>query len=281
MDYDDLPLEPARSSLEEPPTPEPEPRPGVLRWILVVVVAMATGGLLTFWWMSRTQPEPASPAPAAATGVPIGPNRPAAQDLTLPALDESDAFLRELVSVLSQHPLLARLLATEDLVRSGTLAVVQIGDGKTPATPLGVLRPATRLQVIGATGTDEPAGRIDPQSYERWNSAVAALTSIDPADAAQLYVNIKPLFDKAYAELGQGQDFDRAIAAAVAVLAATPEPGAEPVLLRRPGYFEHDDASLRSLRPVQKQFLLIGPTNRQRVMAWLRQVTGTLDLRNP
>jgi hypothetical protein len=32
---------------------------------------------------------------------------------------------------------------------------------------------------------------------------------------------------------------------------------------------------------VQKQFLLIGPANRQRVMAWLRRVTTRLDLGNP
>ena len=100
MDYEDLPLEPARPSFGQSLGPDREPRPGILRWVLVVVAAMATGGLLTFWWMSRTQPEPASPAPAAATDVPIGPNRPAAQDLTLPALDESDAFLRDLVAVL-------------------------------------------------------------------------------------------------------------------------------------------------------------------------------------
>jgi hypothetical protein len=248
-----------------------------MRWVIVIFVAMATGGLLTFWWMSRTQPEPATPAPTTGTDVPISSNRPTAQDLMLPELEQSDAFLRELVAVLSQHPVLARFMASRQIVRSSALAIVQIGDGKTPATPLGVLRPSARLRVLGGAA-DATASRIDPASYERWNSAVAALTSVDPADAAQLYVNVKPLFDEAYEELGQGADFDRAITAAVAMLATTPEPGSDPVLLRRPGYFEHDDALLRSLRPVQKQFLLIGPENRRQVMTWLRQVTTHLDL---
>lgn len=278
MDYDDLPLDPSRPTRGQPGGPPRSERSSALRWILVVAVAMATGGLLTFWWMSRARPEPAEPAPTVATDVPIGPSRPAAEDLTLPPLDTSDAFLRELVGALSQHPLLARLMATDALVRSATLAVVQIGDGKTPATPLAVLRPATRLRVVGSPAAESPTGRIDPASYARWTTAVGALTSVEPADAAQFYVNVKRLFDEAYQELGQGQDFDRAIVAAASMLAATPEPPAEPVLLRRPGYYEHEDAGLRALRPVQKQFLLIGPENRSRVLLWLRQVTAILEL---
>jgi len=278
MTYDDLPLDPSRSSERPPPVSPRVQRPSVWRWILVVVVAMATGGLLTFWWMSRTQPEPATPAPTAATDVPIGPNRPAAQDLTLPPLDESDGFLRDLVSVLSRHPLLARLMATEHIVRAATLAVVQIGDGKTPATPLRVLRPSSRLALVTGASSDAPSARVDPASYRRWDESVAALVSVDPADAAQFYVNVKPLFDAAYEELGQGTDFDQAIVSAIRMLADTPEPAGDPVLLRRPGYFEHDDAALRSLRPVQKQFLLIGPENRRRVLSWLRQVATNLDL---
>ncbi len=275
MTYDDLPLDVARP---EPGPPPAKDRPAVLRWVLVVAVAMAIGSALTFWWMSRRQPEPANPAPTAATDVPIGLNRPIAQDLTLPTLDESDGFLRELVAVLSKHPLLARLLATKDVVRSAALAVVQVGDGKTPATPLAVLRPGTRLRVVGSPRADSPTGRVDPASYARWDGAVDALVSVDPADAAQLYVNVKPLLDEAYRELGQGSDFDQAIIAAVDMLVATPDPPAEPLLLRRPGYLEHDDAALRSLRPVQKQFLLIGPANRQHVTSWLRQVSRNLDL---
>jgi hypothetical protein len=184
-------------------------------------------------------------------------------------------FLAELVGALSRHPVVARLVATPDLVRALALAVVQIGDGKTPATPLGALQPAGRLQVIGS-----PSGRLNPASYERWNPAVAALVSVDAAEAAQLYVNVKPLFDEAVVELGQpGGDFDDVIVLAIRTLAATPDLADDPVLLSRPGYFEHEDAALRALLPVQKQFLLIGPDNRHQVMDWLRQLATNLDLR--
>jgi hypothetical protein len=91
---------------------------------------------------------------------------------------------------------------------------------------------------------------------------------------------VKPLFDQAYVELGNpGGDFDTAVIRAIGMLADTPDQTGEPVLLRKTNYLEFDDPELRALPPVQKQFLLIGPENRRRVMAWLRQVAANLDLK--
>src|SRR5205814_1022960 len=111
---------------------------------------------------------------------------PKRQPIALPALDSSDSFLSELISSLSRHPLIERLLATHGIVRNVVLAVEQIGDGRTPAVPLKVLRPGTRLTTIGGE-----SGVVDPRTYGRWDAATASLVSIKPADAAQLYVNVK------------------------------------------------------------------------------------------
>jgi hypothetical protein len=237
-------------------------------------VAVIAVSLLALWWMSRAQPVAAPPVPTAAE-VEKGTNRPARQAIDLPSLDGSDGVLRDLVSALSQHPMLARLLATKGIVRGATLAVVQIGDGQTPAKPLAVLRPDSRLQIRGTT-----SGPVDPQSYTRWNAASEALTSVSPADAAQLYVNVKPLFDEAYRELGNPDgDFDRAIARAIRIVVETPDRTIDPVLLQRPGYFEHEDPALRALPPIQKQLLLLGPQNRRAIVQWLHAFARALDLR--
>ena len=267
MAYDDLPL---RSSEAGPPPPR-ESSP--TRWIVLGAAVVIAVSLLALWWMSRAQPATAPPVPTTAE-VPTGTTRPRAQPVDLPSLDGSDTFLRDLVSQLSQHPLLARLLATDGLVRGATLAVVQIGDGTTPAKPFAPIRPESRMRIEG-----EDAGPIDPASYARWNGAIAALTSVRPEEAAQLYVNVKPLFDEAYRDLGHpGADFDDAVARALRRLEATPEVPARPVLLERPGYFEYEDAALRSLQPVQKQLILLGPENRRAVLQWLRDVARHLEL---
>ena len=271
MAFDEQPL--ARTP--SPPTYGRAPGNGAsTRWVVLTLLGAAAGAGLTYWWMTRTQLNPLDPAPTVATDGAVTTHRPQRQPWELPGLDGSDRFFRDAVEALSAHPTLARLLATDGLVRGAVLAVEQIGEGRTPAVPLRVLRPSSRLAIIGEEG-----GAIDPRTYARWDSATRALVSIAPADAAQLYVNVKPLFDAAYADLGHpGGDFDESISRAIAVVLATPEPAATPELLRRPGYFEHTDASLRGLRPAQKQLLLTGPDNQRLLMNWLRQLAAALDL---
>jgi hypothetical protein len=237
----------------------------------VVIVA----ALLALWWMSRAQPRTAIPAPTHATDVAVGSNRPKRQPMSLPSLDLSDSLLRELVATLSRHPLIERYLATSGIVRATVLAIEQIGDGRTPAVPLNIFRPTSRLAIVGTQ-----SGRVDPRTYARWDAATASLTSINPADAAQLYVNVKPLFDDAYRELGHpGGDFDASIVRAIQMLRDTPNVAGDPELLRRAGYYEHADDALRALPPVQKQFLLIGPDHRQKVLGWLKRFADVLDLK--
>src|SRR5262245_22830785 len=128
------------SSRPSPPARQAPPQSAPTRWVVVGAVAVIVGAVLVLWWMSRAQPETALLPPTNATDVAIGSSRPKRQPIELPGLDVSDVPLREMVAALSKNPLLARLLATDELVRNAVLAVEQIGDGRTPANPLKALR---------------------------------------------------------------------------------------------------------------------------------------------
>lgn len=271
MAFDDLPLH--RPSEPPPPRRVREASSSTARWLIVGAGLVVAGSLLALWWLSRAQPPTVIPAPATVSDPSQAERRPPRQPLELPPLAGSDDMLRELVRQLSRDPLLGRLLGTRELVRTMTLAVVQVGDGRTPAASLAPLRPSIRLET-GASGTVQPA------SYERWESAVRALQSIPAREAAQVYVNVKQLFDEAYRELGYPQgDFDVALVKAIRMLNATPDVPGDVVLQRRDGYFEHDNPALRSLTPVQKQLILLGPDHRRRVLAWIHQFAVTLELK--
>lgn len=273
MPYDDLPLGRPSSPAPLPSPPRPA-RSSASRWIIAVAAVVAASGGLYFWWLTRQPSIPAAPPPTNATDVAVGTNRPSPQPIELPPLDASDALVRQFVSTLSRHPQLARFLATDGLIRATVLTVEQIGNGKTPAIPLKVLKPSTRLTILGTE-----SGKVDPAAYVRWESNVGALTGIPPRDAVQLYVNLKPLFDAAYGDLGHpGGNFDESLTRAIKMLTSTPEPVDEPILLRRPGFFEHADDALRALKPVQKQFLLLGPERRKSVRAWLTAFANSADL---
>jgi hypothetical protein len=267
---EDLPLNRPTPRLHEPAPPR---QSSPLQWILVAVAGIAVGAALMFWWMSRAQPAPPPPPSAEVTDANASTNRPKRQLLDLPSLSDSDGFLQSLVSALSQHPALARFMATKGIVRASTVAVVQIGDGRTPAAPLGALRPSQRLQIAGSSAV------LAEANTARWDAVSAALTSVAPSDAAQLYVNVKPLIDEAYIELGHADgNFDAAIVRAIVMLASTPSLETPPTLLRRPGYLEYEDPDLRALKPVQKQFVLMGPANRRRIVSWLTELAKNLDL---
>ena len=274
MAYDDLPL-------NRPPDPDPlrarrrDASTSTSRWLIVGAGLVVAGSGLALWWLSRAQPPTVVPAPATVSDPTQAERRPSRQPLELPPLPDSDQLLRDLVGQLSGDQLLARLVGTRELARAITLAVVQIGDGRTPVAPLTVLRPSVRLDIgPGATG------KVDVANFQRWEGAVRALQSIPVRDAAKVYVNVKPLFDEAYRELGYPEgDFDVAVVKAIRMLNATPEVTGDLVLLRREGYFEHDNPALRALPPVQKQMILIGPENRKRVLSWLRQFAAELDLK--
>ena len=239
MALNDLPLH------GSPPPPRPSrPASSPTRWIIVAAAVVIAGSFLALRWMIRSQPEPATPTPTRATDAGVPPRRPRSQPVDLPPLDQSDIVVAGMIHALSAHPLVTKLIGSAGLVRQVTLVVQQIGDGKTPADPLKALRPASRLNIVG---TDQ-----------------------GPIDAA-------------YRDLGHPNgDFDEAVVRAIQTLAATPDVKGNPELMRhpdRPGYFEHVDSRLASVLPVQKQFLLIGPDNRQRVLAWLKSLAAALDLK--
>jgi hypothetical protein len=240
-----------------------------------VAAIVVAGSLHALWWIIRERPESATPMPTPATNAAVSSHRPVRQAIDLPALDASDEAVRQLAAFLARNPLLARMLATKDLVRTFALIVQEISDGKTPADPLLPLRPTTRLTLAGGDTT-----HLDPASYARWQAATHALTSIEPKDAAQLYVNIKLLLDDAYRDLGHpNANFDEGLVSAMQMLFSTPRPTGDPEITRRPNYFEHTDTTLRGLRPVQKQYLLIGPDNRRQIEAWLRAFAAELELK--
>jgi hypothetical protein len=281
-DLDDFDLEPTRRQGDEetvrPYRPESTKKAGLLFPVTLAAVAVVAIGLLAVLFFVFRHPAPkASPSPAPLAASP-GPLAEASATATpgppLPALDESDDFVRQFAAGLSAHPELARWLARASLVRTLTAVVVNVADGETPRPHLEFLAPKQRFRAAR-----RPARLIvpDPVGFAGYDLFGDAVASVDAVAAANGYRTLAPLFEAAYVDLGHPEGgFPSALDRAIRALLAVPVLRDDVELVPHAIGFRYVDPKLESLTPAQKQFLRIGPRNVRLVQGKLRDLAAAL-----
>ena len=281
-DLDDFDLEPTRRQEDEetvrPYRPEPRRRHGLLFPATLAAVAVIVIGLLAALFLVFRHPATpkatssaaplAAPAPLAEAGPTATPRVP------LPALDESDGFVRQVAAGLSAHPELARWLARTSLVRTLTVVVANVAEGETPRPHLEFLAPKQRFRAAR-----RPARLIvpDPVGFAGYDLFGDAVASLDAAAAAGAYRTLAPLFEAAYADLGHPEGgFPSALDKAIRALLAVPVLREDVELVPHAIGFRYADPRIEALTPAQKQFLRIGPRNVRLVQGKLREVQAAL-----
>jgi hypothetical protein len=265
---DDLEL--GRAVDELPPDPPKRPT-GLLIAAAALIVVAAVGA---YFLLRRTPPPaPVAAAPAAVEPPPALGGTPA--PVVVPPLEDSDAFVRDLVKALSSHPAIAAWLTTDGLIRNFTVAVVNVAEGNTPAGDLKVLRPSGAFAVV-ERGEDVV---IDPRSYQRYDALAAAAASVDAEGAARLFATLKPRIEEANGELGfSATPFDRTLERAIVLLLQTPVV-TDPIRVEPHGIgYGFADPKLEDLAPAQKQLLRMGAKNARTVQAALRSIALALGI---
>ena len=268
MRFDDDASDGPQLVLREPPAAlEPAHRRGggVLTGVLLLA-ALAGAVILGFygrdWWASRAGQAPAAAAPKAATAATVP-----AEFGPVPELDASDDFVRALVRQLSQKPEWATWLASGNLVRSFVVSVDKVAVGSSPARELKPAAPVARFAALGNGRTL----RIDPRSYDRYNSLANVVDAIDPEGAARAYRRLRPLMQQAFDELGYGNlSFDDRFARALGLLVDVPVQEGDVMLRATSVTFQFADPELEALSPAQKHMLRMGPHNMRLVQTKIR-----------
>jgi hypothetical protein len=262
MDYDDLEIE--RSHDEMEPTPSPGGRgPGPL--LAAGGVVLLAGAAIVVFLSLRHQPKPPSATPVEHAG-------------PLPAIDQSDAYVRELVGGLSADPQLASWVSVDGLIRRFVAVVVNIAQRENHAPHVGVLVPRERLHAVRRGGRFV----IDPESYSRFDAFAAVVSSVDAQQAARVYRRLRPLCDAAARELGQpAGEMDVLLSRALATLLAAPVLEGDVAVASEGPFFRFTDNKLETLPPSQKQLVRMGPRNERLVQAKLQEMVEALALPKP
>lgn len=258
----------------------------ILTWPVIAAAVLAlVAGLTLFWLFSSRGPvtvpeiadERAAPAeaPVPAEEEPEPEAEPEEPEVVLPALSESDAFVREALGKLSQHPDLASFLLTDELARKIVAAVANIAEGENPARHFPYLAPEERFDVVHRA----PEVFVDPRSYHRYDRLTEAFASLDTEGVAALYRDAKPLLNEAYAELGyQDEAFEDALQKAITILLETPAVEGRIALRGDSVNYTFAESRLEALAPAQKQLLRTGPENTKIIQGKLRAIDEALGL---
>jgi hypothetical protein len=240
----------------------------------VALISIAIGGVVVlaviayFIFSGRT-----SPSRASATATPAAPqaSKAAADEIEyidLPALDDSDALVRQRIGILSSNPLVAAWLGTRNLIRNFVVVVENISHGMNPSRHLMVLRPMGPFRVM----TRGSQVVIDPRSYDRFSRIEEAAASIDARAAGRLYQSFKPLLQTAYDELGNQEPIDQAVERAIIALLQVPAIDGD-IRVEQTGEgigYEYADDKLEALTGAQKQLLRMGAKNIRIIQSQLR-----------
>ncbi len=251
-------------------TPTPR-RPGASpKWPLIMGLLVLAGGIAALYYLrapSTIAPEGEAPAPAPTVATPVVPN--------LPPPAQTDAQVRVLLAQVSSSPLLKTWLEVTDLLRRFVGTVVAVGRGESPANELGFMAPGSPFRAT------KKAGRVvvDPRSYARYDAVAKVVGSLDVAACARVYAELKPLLDRAYAELGPKEsNMEKMLAQAFARLTATPVPDHPLALVEKGVLYSYADATLEALSPATKHLLRMGPSNMRVIQAKVRELTLALKL---
>jgi hypothetical protein len=209
------------------------------------------------------EPKPAEPSPVPA---PISPEPEVAVQTpvrVLPALADSDPFLREELGPLG---LPQDWIAENDLVRRLAVFADNATRGELARRPLAFLKPTGRFDVV------ERDGRLygDPRNAIRFDPLLDALEAIDPEAAGRFFETTQPLLETAFQELGSALSPDQVLGEVIARIAETPRDALGQELIQSKVLYEYKDSNYESLPPFEKQLLRLGARNLDRLERYLR-----------
>ncbi|MDA9919232.1 DUF3014 domain-containing protein [Porticoccaceae bacterium] len=208
-------------------------------------------------------PEAEIPEPEPEIAVqPEAKTTPVMKAPQLPDLDNSDDFVRDRLLLIKHRADVETWLNTDDLIRR----TASYMDGLSRGVVLSKIFPLTAPEGNFTTHRDGEGIWLNAGNYERYNSTVAALISLDMASMAKMFHFIRPLLESAFAEMGyRPRQMDGIILQAIDNILATPII-VEPIKLTRDSVaYQFASPELEALPPIQKQLLRTGPENTQRL----------------
>jgi len=183
-------------------------------------------------------------------------------EISLPTLDESDSWFSTKLPTLTWRKELLKLVVTDDVIRRFVVFTDNFSQGTLAYEHTPLITPNTKFTAIEEQTDRGVKWQWDENSASRFGLYVDLLRSMDSEMLVQWYIELKPLIDQAYEELGYPeQDFTEVLHSAITKVLDMEIPKAEPELVRPSVMYKYKDESLESLDDAEKLLLRLGKEN--------------------
>ena len=183
-------------------------------------------------------------------------------EVILPTLDESDSWFTTKLPDLTWRKELLKLMVTDDIIRRFVVFTDNFSQGTLAYEHTPLVTPNVKFTVIEAESDNGAKWQWDESSTRRFTLYVDLLRSMDSEMLIQWYIELKPLIDQAYSELGYpDDDFTEVLHGAITKVLDMEIPKAQPELERPSVMYKYKDESLESLDDAEKLLLRLGKEN--------------------
>ncbi|MBV33806.1 MAG: hypothetical protein CMK36_10300 [Porticoccaceae bacterium] len=184
------------------------------------------------------------------------------EKVTLPALNNSDSFLRESLTIISSDSSFIRWITKDDLFRRAA----SYFDGLSRGVILNKIFPLSAPEGDFTTHKTGDELFLNAGNYERYSETIDVILNVDMALIAEIFHSTRPLLEAAFAEMGyNSRQMDGIILQSIEQILSTPII-ARPILLSHESVlYQFADPDLEELTPIQKQLLRTGPENTQKL----------------
>lgn len=198
----------------------------------------------------------------------------------LPLLDNSDGWLKLKLPEVTWRKELLKLIIDEDMIRRFVVFTDNFAQGIIAYTHSPFIAPSTkftpnvdsvRFQNVTqkSEGMDSVSSKTVKQSIWQWdeNSSrrfslyVDLLRSMDSETLVQWYMEIKPLIDEAYNELGYEDDFTNTFQSAITRVLDMELPNSPMEIIQPSVMYKFLDPELEALEDADKLLLRLGKDN--------------------
>jgi hypothetical protein len=199
----------------------------------------------------------------------------------LPMLNDSDNLVQTKLAHLTWRKELLKLVINDDMIRRFVVFTENFTRGLVAYEHSPLALPSAGFNALD-TGKVDPEQRElwqwDEKSTRRFSLYVDLLRSFDSESLVQWYIELKPLINQAYAELGYPeQDFSEVLQQAITRVLDMEIPKQSLDIVRPSVMFQFQDKNIEALSETEKLMLRLGKENLLVVKSVLLEISEKLS----